>query len=238
MRFCCLAFFVATLVSSMETSLQAKLDPGRLAASMSRLLGSNDAFTAEVELTVQKKGRTETLPLSIFWLKGKLRADSDLSRIRSERLPSRRLAALKKAGLEKVSAIILPERAQTYFISHGLGAYAELEAIASVEPAALKVAEAYLAREAVNGRACTKSQVTIRQGNHDFNVLVWRAENQFPVKLQFAEDGKEVVLDFKKVDLRPPPSARFQAPQNFSRHPNIQTLFAAAMAKLIVAGGH
>lgn len=214
-----------------------------VSATLGKLFGGHNAFSTRAEIKVTEEGQKEgSLPLSLAWLEGKVRAELDLGQIKSHRMPADLQAGLKKAGLEKIIAVILPKGPLAYIISPGLKGYAEQtmpkpKSESADKPASIKFEKTAIGNETIDGHPCVKNKVVVGVGDELQELTLWSASDMkdFPLKMQMDVKGSKVSLSFKDVKLTRPDAKVFEAPEGFTKHSDAQGLLAAAMAKFAEA---
>lgn len=222
-------------------SVLARPDAAEITSALTKLFGGNDAFSTKAEIKVMDEDQKEgTLPLSLAWLEGKMRAELDLSQVKSHRLPADFQSGLKKAGLEKVIAVILPQGPLAYIISPGLKAYAE-QALpkpdSSAKADAIKFEKSAIGNETIDGHRCIKNKVVLRTGDETQEITAWTASDMkdFPLRIQMEIKGHKVSLNFKDVKFVKPDAKEFNAPEGYTKHTDAQGLLSAALNKFAAA---
>ena len=76
---------------------------------MTKLVGDNKAFTADVLLTETARDQATTIPGKIAFNAGRLRVDINLGEAKSPRMKPENIARLKTMGVDKTVDISLPD---------------------------------------------------------------------------------------------------------------------------------
>ncbi|MDB6110829.1 MAG: hypothetical protein JWR69_2579 [Pedosphaera sp.] len=214
-------------------------------AAMSKLFGSNNAFTSKAELHVLDKANKETtrMPMGFNMLDGKTRLDLDLTQIKSSQLPAATIASLKQMGMDQLVTIIRPDKKATLLIYPSLKSYAEI-AMSSEEAAEanknFKIEKTKLGKETIDGHACDKSKVVLTDDKgQKQTAIAWNAADlrDFPVQLQMTEQDNTVVMKFKEIKLGRPDAKQFEAPAGLTRYDSAEKLMKAVVLKGLGGAG-
>jgi hypothetical protein len=217
----------------------APLDTG-----MRKLFGTHKAWTADAQMELLQPGAASpiVMPVKMAALDGKYRTEMDLTRVQGAGMPPGAAEQIKAMGMASVVSLGRPEKKVGYLIYTDLKAYVETalpeEAVKGEDAFKLELTEA--GKETVDGHPCVKSKfvVTDDQGKKR-EGQVWKATdlNQFPLKLQFSEQGVETTLSFKGVKFDKPAAALFEAPAGFKRYESPQALMQEAVMSRLGQGG-
>lgn len=224
--------FVACLLC--QTSVFAQFDgvnsPG-VSASLIRLFGTNNAFTALAEVQVLDKNNKEriNMPMNFSLLENKIRLEVDMSKMRN-REQTDALARMKPLGLDNVVSIIRPDQRVSCIVFPKLKAFTKLEmphteADAFTEKA--KIECSFLKKEKMQGYACAKNRVTITaEDGSKHEAAVWSAGELrgFPVCVATQESEGTVVIRFSQIQFIRAETNRFEPPAGFVNYSDVQQL--------------
>jgi hypothetical protein len=212
-----------------------------LSGAMLKLFGDINGFSAQADVRMLDKSNAESisLPLSVAMLGGKVRAEIDISRVKSKDLPPELLANLKQIGLDKMISILLPERKVTLIIYPSLHAYAE-SPISNAEAADMDkkytMQATTISDEVMDGHRCTKNKVTFTtDGGQKREAVVWNALDlqKFPLQIEMNSDEGKTSIHFRNVQLAKPEAKLFEAPIGFAKEPSTEKLLEHAMLKAL-----
>ena len=212
-------------------------------AALLKLFGKTTAFSGASDLQMRDKAQKETLSMTMNFamLDGKIRAEIDLTKVKTAQLPAELLPLLKQVGLHRLVTIVRPDKQATVVIYPGLKAYAEVP-MSKEEADALsktyKVEKTRLAAETIDGHACIKSKVTVSDGNDLQESIVWNATDlkDFPIKIELKQAEGTVVIQYKDIKLSKPDAKQFDTPGGLTRHDDVQAMMQGAMMKLLGGG--
>lgn len=236
--------FACLLVTLPATAQLPGAGQGGMNAALLKLFGDMDAFTARAEVAYQDKGARQdvTMPMGFALLDGKLRLELDLAQMKSALMPTQMLASLKMAGLDKAVTIIRPDRKTALLVYPGIGSYVEMPM--SKDEAAdwqrrYTVDQKKLGRETIDGRACDKQRVTVTGDNgshHEATVWYSQEARPVPVKLQMAQPGATVTMQFRDVKLVRPAVSQFEVAPGLKKYATVEQLTQAAMLRALSGG--
>ncbi len=217
----------------------------RFDASLSKLFGDNSAFSANLDFETKdaRRGETMTMPGKIAFHEGKSRFEMDLTQVRGGSIPPEVSAQMKEMGMGSMIIISRPDKKIAYMIYPGMKAYTENETKDLQDAKAAdqwKIESTELGKETVAGHPCIKNKVVVTDDKGEkHESTVWNATNlkQFPVKIQTADRGTEVIMVFKDIKLAKPDSAQFEPPKDFKRYDSMQALFQEEMMKRLGGAG-
>jgi hypothetical protein len=237
-----LRVIVAVLGLSLLSAAAQLNGPGStgVSASLLRLFGTNNTFTAQADLQVLGKDNKEIVgtPMTFVLAGNKIRVEVDLNRIRN-RLPTDDLAEMKPLGLDQVVSIIRPETRTNLIIFPRLRAYVKLDMPPNEAEAFLrraKVERTTLAKEKMEGFSCVKQRVVITDDDgQKSEATVWTAPElrHFPVCVATREKEGTVVMRFRKVQFNPAAPGQFEPPAGFTEYADMQALIAGAGVKFM-----
>ena len=219
-----LRLFIAVLVASV-VPVSAQLDgPSStgVSASLIRLFGTNNAFTAQAEVQLLGKDNKELIntPMTFTLLGNKIRVEVDIARMRNKLQPDT-LARMKPLGLDSVVSIIRPEKRTTLIAFPKLRAFVKLEMPSGEAEAFLtraKIERKTIGREKMEGHPCVKQQVVITDDEgHKSEATVWTATNlrDFPVCVATKESEGTVVMRFRQIQFTRAETNKFEPPAGY-----------------------
>lgn len=211
-----------------------------VSASLIRLFGTNNAFTAQAEVQVLNKDGKERIgtPMTFTLAGSKIRVEVDMTRMRNREQPDA-VAQVKPLGLDNVVSIIQPEQRTTLVAFPKLRAFVKLdlpanEAAAFVQRA--KIERTTLKKEKMEGHPCVKQRVIITDDSgKKSEATVWTATDlrDFPVCVATAENEGTVVIRFRQIQFTRAEPAKFEAPAGYAQFADIQALMAGPVVQFM-----
>ena len=208
---------------------------------LKKILGDNKTFSAKIEIeAVGPTGTPVKMPGKIAYNDGKSRMEMDMTKAS---LPAEMLAQVKAMGMDSTVIISRPDKKVAYMIYPGLKAYAEMplpEAETAEQLGKYKVDTKELAKETIEGQACSKNKVTVTDDkDKKTEFTIWQATGlkKFPVKIVTTEGGQASTMTFKEVKLTKPDDAQFDAPKDFKKYDNFMALMMEQMKGMGGPGG-
>ena len=217
--------------------------PAGVSAAMLQLFGNATAFTARADVRVLDNSRNERIrtPVDFAALDGKLRAEIDMTQIRSKELPPAALAGLKQLGVDRVVSVVRPDRKVIYIIYPRAKSYANLPMAKEAATARdFKVAKTVLGKETLDGHLCVKNQVVVKNGT---NVLLaattWNASDlkDFPVQIATKENDLTSILRFQQIRFVRVKASQFEPPAGYTRYRDPQSLMLELSKKVTSSKG-
>ncbi len=217
----------------------------RFGGAMSKLFGENSAFTAKMDMEIKEPGGAQpiTMPGKISFLKGKTRFEMDVTEAKGTQIPAAAATQLKAFGMGEITMISRPDKKLAFMVYPGLQSYIEnplAEDEAAGPDAKYDVNTTELGKESVDGNACVKNKVIVtdEKGNKQ-EAVVWNAAElrNFPVKMQYTEDGRNATLTFHDIKFDKPETSVFEPPAAFTRYESMAGFLRGAMLKQITGGG-
>ncbi len=241
-----LRLFIAMLAASV-VPVFAQLDgPSStgVSASLIRLFGTNNAFTAQAEVQLLGKDNKEIIstPMTFTLLENKIRVELDMARMRNKLQPDA-LARMKPLGLDSVVSIIRPEKRTTLIAFPKLRAFVKLEMPASEAEAFLtraKIERKTLGKEKMEGQSCVKQQVVITDdAGHKSEATVWTATSlrNFPVCVATKESEGTVVMRFRQIQFTRAETNKFEPPVGYIECADMQVLAVEQGGKYMKQNG-
>lgn len=207
----------------------------RISASMSKLFGDHHAFSASVLVEIKSAKGNMTLPGKLALDEGKSRFEMDMSQAQGSSIPADAAAQMKQMGMDKMVVISRPDEKVSYMVYPELKAYLEVpQKEADGSPDDFKVEITELGKEVVDGRPTIKNQAVITgKDGKQHQAIVWNATDlkKFPVKMEQNEEGNQVTMTFKDIQLAKPAAAEFQAPSGMEKYDNMMAMMQQVMMK-------
>jgi hypothetical protein len=206
-------------------------------ATMSKLFGSHDGFTAKSEVRMYDKSQKETISaaMNFAYLENKTRIEIDATQMKNKDLPAGIADQLKQMGLDQAVTLIRPDRKAIYVL------YPRLEACLTVPlpketagPA--KLDKEAIGKETLDGHPCVKNKVTLtsEQGAKE-ELTVWNATDlkDFPVQVLAKQNDDTVITRYKQIQLTKPDAKLFDLPAGFKEYSDTQSFMQGIMAKIL-----
>jgi hypothetical protein len=217
--------------------------PPGMSANMAQFFGENQAFTAKVQLSVINPSQSGpmALELEMSMLDGKIRMETDLSKMKGGGIPPSRMAQMKQMGMDKSVNIIRPDLKITYAVFPGLHAYFSTPMSDKQVSDAMdksKIEKTSLGKETIDGHACEKNKLVVSGNNGEkHEVLVWNETDlkDFPVQIQMDDDGGKTTMKFTEIKLEKPDAKLLAPPADFTKYDDFMSLMQGEMMKR--AGG-
>lgn len=211
-------------------------------AAMLSFFGDTKAFSSKADVRVTDRAGKEKaqMPMQMFLLDGKLRAEMDLSQMKGGEMPPEAVLMLKQTGMDKMVTVTRPDKLVTLMIYPGLQAYAEVPMTpeeASTKD--LKIEKTAAGKEIIDGHPCSKNKITVTDAKgKKHEATVWNASNlkDFPIQMQIQEDGMVTTIRQTEPKFEKPGASLFDVPAGYTKHANVQALMQAAMLKMIGGG--
>ena len=241
-----LRLFIAMLAASV-VPVFAQLDgPSStgVSASLIRLFGTNNAFTAQAEVQLLGKDNKELVgtPMTITLLGKQIRLEVDMAKMRNKVQPDA-LARVKPLGMDSVVSIIHPEQRKTVIVFPKLRAFVKLEMPSSEAEAFLtraKIERKNISKEKMEGHPCVKQQVVITDdAGHKSEATVWTATSlrDFPVCVATKERDGTVVMRFRQIQFTRAETNTFEPPAGYIECADMQVLMAGPVTKFMKENG-
>lgn len=226
---------------SVALSASAQLDGTAstgVSASLIRLFGTNNNFSAQVEMQLLGKDNKEvvSMPMTFLLQTNKIRVEVEMARMKNKLQPDA-LARVKPLGMDSVVSIIRPEKRTTLIAFPKLRSFVKLEMPSQEAEAFLtraKIERKTLGQEKMEGHACVKQQVVITDdAGHKSEATVWTARSlrDFPVVVATKEAEGTVVMRFRQIQFTAIDAGKFEPPQGFVESSDMQALMAGPVKK-------
>lgn len=211
-------------------------------AALLSFFGEAKAFSSKADVRVTDSAGKEKarMPMQMFLLDGKMRAEMDLSQMKGGDMPPEAVLMLKQTGMDKMVTVVRPDKQVTLILYPGLQAYAEVPM--NPEEAAtkdLKVEKTAAGKEIIEGHPCSKNKITVTDAKgKKQEATVWNASDlkDFPIQVQIQEAKTTTTILQSEPKFEKPEASLFDAPAGFTKHANMQALMQAAMLKMIGGG--
>jgi hypothetical protein len=237
-----LSWFIALLVAGAFPALAQFDGPAStgVSASLIRLFGTNNAFTALAEVQVLGPDNKERIgtPMNFTLLENKIRVEVDITRMRNKEQPDA-LAQMKPLGLDSVVSIIRPEQRTTLITFPKLRAFVKLD-MPPVEAEAFlkraKIERTTVSKEKLEGYSCVKQRVIITSdGGKKSEATVWAATDlrDFPVCVATKEKEGTVVIRFRQIQFLRAEPGKFEPPAGYIECADMQVLMAGPVVKFM-----
>ena len=209
-----------------------------VSASLIRLFGTNNTFTALAEMQVLDVKNKELIgtPMNFALADNKIRVEVDLNRMRNKMEPDA-LAKVKPLGMDSVVSIIRPEQKAALIVFPKLSAFVKLEMPPTEAEAFLtraKIERTTLGKEKMEGHLCVKQRVVITDdAGKKSEATVWIAPElrNFPVCVATREKEGTVTVRFRQIQFTRTDASKFEPPAGFAECADIQVLLAGPVVK-------
>lgn len=227
------------------TALQAQLPggtgPAGMSAALTKLFGTNTAFTAKGDMRVTDAAQNEVafLPMDFAVLNRRIRVRIDLAQTRNKDVPPGMGAALKKIGMSEVVSIIRPDKKVLYVI------YPDQRVMMSMglpkedyegSDKAPEVTKTPIGKETIDGHPCVKNRAVISdQSGHTVEATTWDATDlkNLPIQIETQEKDSTSMVRFRQIDFARPDSALFEPPAGYKQYDNAEDLKLEVMKRMM-----
>ncbi|MEI8288439.1 MAG: hypothetical protein WCH99_03115 [Verrucomicrobiota bacterium] len=215
----------------------------RFGGAMDKLFGANQTFSATLEFhTTESRGETVTMPGKISFDNGKSRFEMNMSETKGTKMPPDAAEQLKSMGMDTMISISHPDKKTICLVYPGLHSYAEIPApdtATKSDPADSKIETTEIGKETEDGHNCVKNKVAvIDKDGTKHESTVWNASdlNNFPVKIITTEKGQNSTMLFRNISFTKPAANSFDAPKDFNKYNDIQTMMQTEILKKMGGG--
>ncbi len=237
-------FLLLSALVTLNFSALAQPGPGGpssgMSASFTRLFGANPAFTATTEMKVSNPAQGEvSFTMNLAVRDTKMRADIDMSQIKSASIPPAAMAQMKLMGMDHVINITRGDQKAIYIIYPGIKSYAKMtlpEADAAALDKEPKIEKTEIGKETIDGHACVKQKVVMTTGDgKSQEFTVWTATDlkDFPVQIQTGEKAGNLTMHYTNIVFAKPDAAQFEPPTDFTAYTDLQQMMMSAMQKMM-----
>jgi len=209
-------------------------------STMAKLFGHHSAFSATAQFTINDSthGKTMEMEMMMSMLEGKMRMETDMTKMKGADLKPQAAAQMKAMGMDKMITIMLPDKKVSLLLYPAFHAYVEMStqnAQATESPDKnFKIEESSLGKETIDGHDCEKTKVVMTddQGAHH-EATVWKAADlkDFPIQMQMTERANDITIKYKDVKFEKPDANLFDAPSDFTKYNSMQTMMQTEMMK-------
>lgn len=239
--------WLLALLLAGKFSARAQFDgPGStgVSASLIRLFGTNNTFTAQAEVQVLDKNNKELIgtPMAFALADSRIRVEVDLTRMRN-RIEPDAIAKVKPLGMDNVVSIIRPEQRAALIVFPKLRAFVKLDLPPNEAEAFLKRAKierTTIGKEKMEGHPCVKQRVVITDdAGKKSDATVWTATDlrDFPVCVATRENEGTVVIRFRQIQFTRTEAGKFEPPAGFVECGDMQVLMAGPVVKYMKDNG-
>lgn len=215
-----------------------------VSASLIRLFGTNNTFTAQAEVQVLDGKNKELIgtPMTFALADNKIRVAVDMTRMRN-RLEPDALAKVKPLGLDSVVSIIRPEQRIALILFPKLSAFVKLDLPPNEAQAFLtraRIERTAVGKEKMEGHPCVKQRVVITDdAGKKSEATVWTATDlrDFPVCVATKEKEGTVVIRFRQIQFTRSEADKFEPPAGFVECGDMQVLMAGPVVKYMKDNG-
>jgi len=239
----------ALLPGILSLNLAAFAQPGpprgpNFNGAMDKLFGENQSFAATLEMqTTDTRGGTMIMPGKIMFDSGKSRFEMDMTQTKGGQMSPDAGAQMKAMGMDRMVMIGRPDKKVAYTIYPGMQSYVEnvlADSETTAAPSDFKVETTELGKDTVDGHPCVKNKVIVTgKDGTPHESTVWNATDlkNFPVKIQTAEQGREMTMLYKDITTSKPDASVFEPPSDYTKYDSMQTMMQAIMMKRMGGGG-
>jgi hypothetical protein len=241
-----LLLLAALLASTLFVSAQ----PGSMASAggstaMLKFFGNNQQFTATCAMKVADQDGAEIMSgeMKYSMLEGKLRVDTDMTKMKSKQMPPAAMASMKQMGMTEVSSIVRQDTKTMYLIYPGLESYAKMTLSAKDAAGfdkAGKLEFTKLGEETIDGHACVKNKAVFTDDSGaKREATLWNATDlkDFPVQIVSTESGNTATMTFKNISTAKPDAKLFEAPADYTAYDDMQQMMMASMQRMMKSKG-
>lgn len=209
------------------------------AASMEKLFGSNQTFSANIEMQLANASSSSPTIMSgkIYFDRGSMRFEMDMSEIKGGNIPPTAADQMKSMGMDRMVTISQSGNAVVYLIYPNVQSYAEMptsDSSATATNEDSKIETTGLGEETVDGHPCVKNKAVVtdvKGVQHEFTL--WNATDlkNFPIKIETEEQGNAITMSYKDISFSKPESALFNPPASYTRYDTMQEMIQQVMMK-------
>jgi len=239
----------AVLPAILCFNLAAYAQPGpprgpHFSGAMDKLFGDNQSFSATMEMqTADTAGGTMTMPGKITFDSGKSRFEMDMTQTKSGQMPPDAAVQMKAMGMDRMVMIGRPDKKVAYMVYPGMQSYVEnalSDSETTTAPGDFKLATTELGKDTVDGHPCVKNKVIVTdKDGTPHESTVWNATDlqNFPVKIQTTEQGREMTMLFKDITFSKPGASLFEPPSDYTKYDSMQAMMQTVIMKQMGGGG-
>jgi len=196
-------------------------------AATAQLFGTVRGFTARAEMDLvvgPPNGRdTNTVPINVAFLDGRMRTDMDLNEVRATAIPAPTFTSLIAMGIYQVVNVVRPDRGVAHLMYPELKSFTDFPLTPEETTRSMKIARTDAGRGTAVGRFCAVQRVVVTgSSTNRHEATVWLSDNMrgFPVQIQWDEPRGQVTLRFLDVYLITPDIGLFEPPRDYIKYPD------------------
>ncbi len=223
---------------SVQAPAPAPVRPFNMDAATAVLLADTRAFTAraEMELTFGPPNarETNTVPISVAYLEGRLRTDLDLNQVRSPTSIAPAFTGLLALDVTRIMNVVRPDKRAMYLVYPGTFSYTSIPLLPEECDRTLKIERGEAIHETALGQPCQKQKITVTYANNDkHEAMAWFSDTLrgFPVQIQWLERNATVTLRYLEVSQIVPALNVFEPPATFMKYNDQPAMLQAAMQR-------
>jgi hypothetical protein len=215
--------------------------PAGVSAALTKLFGSNTAFSAKGEMRITDTAKKEIAfwPMDFSLLDRKIRVEIDLTQTRNKDMPAGTAATLKQIGMAEVVSIIRPDKGILFVIYPDQRSLLRMplpkEELEGSDKAP-KIAKTQLGKETIDGHPCIKNKVIVSDSSgQTVEATTWDATDlkDLPIQIETQEKDTVSTVLFKQVQFARPASGSFEPPSGFTQYDNADELKVGIMKKML-----
>ena len=211
-------------------------------AAMMSFFGDTKAFSAKADVrTADSTGKEMVrMPMQMFLLDGKLRAELDLSLMKGGNMPAEAAVMLKQTGMDKMVSLVRPDKQVTLILYPALQAYAEMpmtQEEASTKDS--KIEKTAAGKETIDGHPCVKNKIVVTDAKgKKTEGFVWNASDlkDFPIQVEVHSDKTVTTIHYTEPKFEKPEAKLFDTPAGYTKYASMQQMMQAAMMKMMGGG--
>ena len=215
---------------------------GGSGSGMEKLYGSNQTFSATLEMQVSNNGNPMTMSGKMSFDKGSSRTEMNMADMKGGGIPPEAMTQMKSMGLDRMVTVSQSASKIVYVIYPNAQSYAEMTppdsaAASTNENSQVEITK--LGEETMNGHPCVKNKavVTDKQGDkHQFTI--WNATDlkDFPVKIEMNEQGNAITVSYQNISFSKPDASLFSPPTGYTKYASVQEMMQSVMMKKMGGG--
>ncbi len=188
-----------------------------------KLFGNVGAFTAKAETRIVDPYERDLarLPMEFAAADGKVRIEINIAQMKSQDMSPGKIAELKQSGMDRVISLFRPDKKATYIIYPGIQSYVSSPLPKGDDAASgegLKVEKTALGNETIDGHACVKNKLVVRNDQGPLlQAVTWNAADlkDFPLQIEMKQKHNTVRMDFTQVRFTKLDAQQFNVPAGY-----------------------
>lgn len=175
--------------------------------------------------------------MDFAFLDGKMRAEVDMTQMKSTNMPPGAGAMMKETGMDRVVSIMRSDKKSQIIIYPNAKSFVNMplpQAAMDMLEKDPKIETTSIGKEVIDGHPCVKNKVVVTDSKgKSTECIVWNAGDlkDFPVQIQTTEEATTVVMLFKQIQLSKPDAVKFDVPSGYKRYDDMQKLIQALISK-------